>query len=341
MQKVILSIGASNSSSCDKLINSMKIIYSEATHKVCSKSIIDSGFRGLNSMVKKTLTLALVILITQPIQKAVAQNIPNPGFESWTNGLPNGWFDGGLSTIGFQCIVKSTDVQTGTYALKIKVDGNKGEPISGSISTNNFNGIPTNLKPAYLIGYIKTNIMVADTISVGAIFYKDNIENDEEMGGGFVYSSTNRPSWTAFYIPLMYSPTFTPDSFFIFMGLNSTDTSSFIMFDDLSFSNSPNGVFLGQMPTGLAANEKQQLISSVFPNPATNELEVVLNLESINNLSISLMDITGKKCKTFESSNLQDSNHLKIAVDDLVNGIYLLNISGSGISSNHKVVISR
>jgi hypothetical protein len=318
----------------------MNQIYNQFMLKINLKSNFNLIGYGLQNMLNKVAFFVFTLMCISSVKQVSAQNIPNSGFESWTNGLPNGWFDGGLTSIGIPCIVKSTDAQSGSFALKIKVDNNKGEPISGSVFTNNLRGIATNLKPAYLNGFIKTNISVTDSITVGAFFYKDKIENGE-IGAGFVYSTTNRPSWTAFYIPILYGPTFIPDSFLMFMGLTSIDTSSYIMFDDLSFSNTPNGVLLGQMPTGLVYKEKQQLNASVFPNPASNELEVIMNLENNNNLSFSFFDIAGRKCKTIGNFGLQGSNHFKISIDDLANGVYYLNISSNEGSVSRKVVISR
>ncbi len=64
----------------------------------------------------KTLMLMLMTFITCT---AVAQLNSNGGFESWTNGIPDGW-KGSKSNITTSSIVQVTDAHTGNYACMLK-----------------------------------------------------------------------------------------------------------------------------------------------------------------------------------------------------------------------------
>ena len=77
--------------------------------------------------MKKTSTLRklFVMIFTFITMAGFAQINANGGFESWTNGLPNGW-NGNKSNITATNIVQVTDAHTGNYACMLKtVSSNK------------------------------------------------------------------------------------------------------------------------------------------------------------------------------------------------------------------------
>lgn len=319
----------------------MKSIYNHSVLKSDIRLKYVNGFLQLHASLLK---LALsVFMCYYSVQNVCAQTIPNAGFEAWTNGVPDGWYDGGLSSFGLQGVVRSTDAQSGLYSVKIVVDPNNGDPVAGVLSTNDGHGIATKLKPAYLNGYVKTNILNTDTIAVIASFYID--DTDSLLEGGGAISTVNRTAWTAFHIPLQYSPSFTPDSFFIFLGfspLSNVNVNSYVQFDNLSFSNTPIGVPFGPSLTALPARRDDEIITKVYPNPASQELYISLMLKSTSKIDVSFMDITGKRYSAMENQTFTTGRHqVKVSVEDLPTGIYFLNISGDGIYANRKIVISR
>ena len=77
--------------------------------------------------MKKTSILRklFVMIFTFITIAGFAQINANGGFESWTNGLPDGW-KGNKSNISATNIVQVTDAHTGNYACMLKtVSSNK------------------------------------------------------------------------------------------------------------------------------------------------------------------------------------------------------------------------
>jgi hypothetical protein len=65
---------------------------------------------------------------------------------------------------------------------------------------------------------------------------------------------------------------------------------------------------------------------TAYPNPATNELKVALELEEERMVSISITDISGKAIKTVAEQKPQGKGMLEyeIAIGELKEGIYLI-----------------
>ncbi len=86
--------------------------------------------------------------------------------------------------------------------------------------------------------------------------------------------------------------------------------------------------------TGLItkAEETQSLSFEIYPNPVSNEL-IVNNLSNNNdNISYQIFDLSGK---SLQSDKLTSS----INVENLINGVYLLRLSGNGKSLMKKFVV--
>ena len=86
--------------------------------------------------------------------------------------------------------------------------------------------------------------------------------------------------------------------------------------------------------------EPDIIISNVFPNPATNNLNIEINLKNSQNLSLNISNLLGQIIY-FENFNLSQGNHIiKMSVRSLQKGIYLLSVSNSDnlISVTKKIV---
>ena len=82
---------------------------------------------------------------------------------------------------------------------------------------------------------------------------------------------------------------------------------------------------------------KSQTYFSVHPNPARDNVYIKTDM-ILNNVDLTLTDITGKVAKR---GSFSSSSDLKLNVSDLNNGVYILNISSNERQEAVKVVISR
>jgi len=74
----------------------------------------------------------------------------------------------------------------------------------------------------------------------------------------------------------------------------------------------------------------------VYPNPSTGIFN--LKTDSVQQLSISVIDITGKEIFNQQNVNIQDNNY-KIDLSDYSSGIYVLNIKTSTSTTIKKLIV--
>ena len=77
----------------------------------------------------------------------------------------------------------------------------------------------------------------------------------------------------------------------------------------------------------------------IFPNPATDALNVNFNLDNNQTVEIRLVNVTGEAIYNNVLSNVTGQINNRIDVSNFAKGIYILNISGAEGSVNKKVII--
>jgi hypothetical protein len=78
---------------------------------------------------------------------------------------------------------------------------------------------------------------------------------------------------------------------------------------------------------------------NLMPNPASDVLNVSYDLNKTSNISISIIDLTGRKVMNVTNETQNAGDHLQaIRLNELSAGIYLLNLSTEGGSINRKFV---
>jgi hypothetical protein len=80
---------------------------------------------------------------------------------------------------------------------------------------------------------------------------------------------------------------------------------------------------------------------NVFPNPATDKLNISFNSTVSDNFQFTLFDITGKTLINQNIKSTIGENKTTIDVSELDNGIYFYTISNSIISQSNKIIINK
>lgn len=88
----------------------------------------------------------------------------------------------------------------------------------------------------------------------------------------------------------------------------------------------------------LALDELNTIALNVFPNPATDEVNVSFEASNAD-YSISLMDLQGRVVNTQSFSNLSGTQLISIATDSVSKGSYIVVVSSNGVKTTKNVVI--
>ena len=109
---------------------------------------------------------------------------------------------------------------------------------------------------------------------------------------------------------------------------------------DLVYFNTPDDTIVRAsaftVTAGTGINEFNETVSNVYPNPAKD----FINIESKQNLkSISIYDLTGKLCLSKSFQRDLKTYTIEIGQEQLVRGLYLINIENEESSSAQKLII--
>ena len=93
--------------------------------------------------------------------------------------------------------------------------------------------------------------------------------------------------------------------------------------------------------TGLV-DPKNSFSYTLFPNPASGNVGLELNLNSPNALSLTIKDLTGKTVVSYpEKLFPAGKTSLTLSLEDLNNGVYFVEISGNNHKEIKKLVITK
>jgi len=272
-----------------------------------------------------------------------AQQVPNGGFENWTNfgGYedPDSWATVNIISLlgGPITVSKSTDAHSGTYALESKtvvsdlgMPGNtdtiqgiamlgNSDPMAGEATPGAaFSGTPDSL-----VGWYKLTSPNNIPCFVNCVLSYWNNGTREEIAAA-IFIGTGNNAYQRFSVPVNYFSNATPDTIAMFV-LNTTDgeleVDNVLLLDDLEFIyNSAAGI------------AEQQSFFQVSPNPAKDQLLVKSsNLPS----SIELFDLNGRSVLKVD----QPTINTVIAIDDLAPGTFICNVvSADGTVYQERII---
>ena len=297
-------------------------------------------------MIKKLLSLLSVAIIGFTYQVA-AQNVPDPGFESWipqpgppAYSDPLGW--GTLNALSntqlltsnsVTCFKDSTNVHSGKYAMKIVTASYTASPylnasnylpngtldyaftgaIEGSTSIKVVGGYPEVNRYASLSFYAMYAPVGNDEGTADVVLWANVGGKRDTVAEGQI-SIPASSSFSQFTVNLTYKPTgVSPDSAIVLFsssGLKGAQLGSTLIVDDISFS--------GNVPTGIV--EPTVLTNSIraFPNPSSDLITLgIANGAGTFNM-IEIFDASGRMILTDRVQN----NQIQIRTSNYSQGLY-------------------
>lgn len=240
-----------------------------------------------------------------------AQQIPNGSFEQWAYNSttlsyePVGWTTNNIGFYKDSGCYRYKTPKSGNLALGMKTNfvGNTYLKPAFSSALFAFTGKPTNM-----IGYIKGELALDDTIAIIVQLTNKN----KEVASGLYYTYQSQNNYIKFVNPLTYINAQTPDTckIIIFsLSRERDDTMTNMAIDDLSF----------EYPANIHSSASISQHLKVYPNPATD----FLNIES--SLEYSKAEIT----TSIGSTQSITIDHNKIDISTLSKGVYYLKLSNS------------
>jgi hypothetical protein len=246
-------------------------------------------------------------------------NVVNYSFENWSNVSWEDlayWQTGNRWSIGEPTlpVTKTTDKNSGTYAIEltnILSVNNSGDTLRG-IATNGVfgnsgavGGEPFSGTASAVECYYKFAPASGDNASINFEFRQNG-----SIVGNYGVSCTTTSTYTLWNQAL---PVFTPDTVLITIW-GGNKIGSVLKVDDINF------VF----PVGISENITIDRLVS-YPNPATDIIKLRFNIVNDNNVTIKLIDITGKELTSRSLGHLTSGTYQEsFNTSKFTSGIYFI-----------------
>jgi hypothetical protein len=107
------------------------------------------------------------------------------------------------------------------------------------------------------------------------------------------------------------------------------------------------GIFRTEtLSTGLAEDDNTSVshapAMNIYPNPASEQVNVSFNMTSTANVKITVFDIQGRIAGTYEYGNQPAGNHVyNLATGGLKNGVYFIRLNSGTVEQTSKLLISK
>jgi len=272
----------------------------------------------------------IVLLIALSVMGMLvnAQYITNNGFENWTASDPDDWHSPNSLTSPFEVTTVSketVDVYSGLNSAKLETKSVLGTPIPGILTNGTITinppyligGTPFTQKPGVFKGYYKYTPATGDNCFLDVLLLKWNINTNQQDTIGYAQFTNlaTVSTWTMFQANFTYNSIDNPDTMQIALissNPNAAVTRSILLVDELSLEGGTLGL------------NKYYLLKniSIFPNPATNIINIKFSSETKYETAVSLYSLVGQKVKAFTLPKGIELSSLNI--NDISKGMYFI-----------------
>jgi hypothetical protein len=299
------------------------------------------------------LKLLFAAAFTAACAFASAQSLPNAQFENWGTDI-----DGTDSLLGWssnhdayqgsvpQWLYKNTSPYSGNYAANINSVGFgfTQQPINGVLANGKADirneiidhyyrgggGSPVAGKPTSLDGYYRY-IGQGDHGMASVVLFKYNSSTGmrDTVGKGSMLF-TPASTWTPFTITINdLMPSVIPDS--ILTVFWASDTANPSPYRELYLDQ-----FVLNTPTSV--EEIENIVSSVFPNPAGNEAWIRFESFKTGEAKLELFNTQGQLIRTIVEDIQTGVHHTRIDLSTLSSGLYYYSLTLPGSSGGGKII---
>ncbi|MFN8698766.1 MAG: T9SS type A sorting domain-containing protein [Flavobacteriales bacterium] len=267
--------------------------------------------------MKKLYTFILASLTAA---SAMAQ-IPNPSFETWASGEPEGWT---TSNPASPSVTQVNDAHEGSSAAQMVTFSSSGLNFGGTLVSDEF---PVSSTQQAFRGWYKANFVGGDYLNVG-VFINDAGDQPVQSGVNTVAASTN--VYTQFSATMQNlsggTPVFGVVSLIIYGPDGSfigTNIGTSVTVDDLSWG----------APVSIEEIERGNTsIESVIPNPSNgNPAMVQFTMARPGRVAIEVYDLTGKKVMDVLNQQMPTGRfRAEMNTAELSSGVYFVRMITGG-----------
>jgi len=286
----------------------------------------------------KYLTLLFSVLLFVLPPSHAQNDIPNNGFENWTEEEPVDWNTLDQDILGTEFNMVTQDKETpfkGSACVRIEtlekfvfatgdliVPGFltlgeiKADPIDREIQISG--GIPYSDNPESIKGYYKYLPEEGDSTIMGLLLYKWNGETRDTIASASYIINKEVSEWTKFEASVEYDSWKVPDTMnMIFSSTameKNTPVGSVLFLDELTFNYGPTSI----IDPGFNSDFR------VYPQSYSRQFRIHLESDDMVQATIEVFNIRGQLIKSV-MHNFYDQDAY-ISYKDLESGVYIIRV---------------
>lgn len=273
--------------------------------------------------------------------------IPNAGFESWTNGEPDNWLTNNSSP-DYVPFTQSNDAHEGVSAIQGTIISLQGfsVPIVLVSGTQDNAGFMSNTRPDALHGWYKFTSVSGDVLVINTAFSK----NGSAVGGGNFLTDVSKSSYSEFVLNTLWITGDVPDTAYIVFQITNTASgfphagSSFII-DDLSWGTATDVADEKQTPTEFS-------LAQNYPNPFNPSTKIRYSIPDVGSglaqTVLKVYDILGNEVATLVNEEkpagvyeVEFSTGSFGNARNLSSGIYFYKLTAGSFTETKKMILLR
>jgi hypothetical protein len=267
-----------------------------------------------------TIKSTLILFLIATFSLNISAQVPNGGFETWTNGSPDNWFNTNIPTVVTN-ITQETPAYSGTYAVKGEVINFSGSPYSPLLASTDqsLNGFTVSQSYSNFSFYYKMNITGTATFGASLTFY-DAMGNWVASAGG-IFTAGTTSSYALANFPINYGSANPPVECIITFAIQDTvapdpPIGNYFIVDAVTLSGS----------VGIDENVNDIVQAVVYPNPTTDDACVKISNAVEGNAELFIYDLKGSIVKKLSAYLAPGDFTWKFSVADLPRGIYAVRV---------------
>ncbi len=265
--------------------------------------------------------------------------IPNAGFESWTNGEPDNWLTTNSSP-DYIPFTQSNDAHEGVSAIQGTVVSLQGfsVPIALTSATGDNGGFTINFRPDALHGWYKFTSVGGDVLIITTAFGK----NGSAIGGESFLTDVSKSSYSEFVLNTFWVTGDVPDTAYIVFQITNTTSgfphagSSFII-DDLSWGTATDVSDEKQTPTEFS-------LAQNYPNPFNPSTKIRYSIPNVGSglaqTVLKVYDILGNEVATIVNEEKPAGVYeVEFDASQLSSGIYFYRLTSGSFVETKKMTV--
>lgn len=278
--------------------------------------------------MKTTTCFFLLVCLSAP---AIAQQqVPNGGFESWTNmgtyDDPTDWITSNDNSMNITHVVQSNNAYSGNLAVRINTLFVQNFGIGGILaapSVGNFFYV-SNPNVNAVTGWYVSNFVNGDQFKVVAAMR----QGSNTVGGCTDFITNNTSVYQQFTFPMTFSQMGVTDSSALaFSGVTSSgaatgvDANTYIILDDVDYI----------VMSGMEEHAVQSGITKLYPNPGNGTTWIEYSIVDQTMVNLGVYDITGRLVQELVAQE-QTPGNFRVAVNafSLAHGLYTVRLDAGG-----------